>query len=179
VISIYPYVEFVHIAAVILWLGGGTLSVLSAIKADRAKNAADFARALGDVVFFSTWLFVPAGLVAFACGLTMAYLTELFSELWILIGIGGFAVTFLMVVLVIKPRAEKLLASGNRDEAAADMFARGREILLIAKFDYAMLFLIAADMVLKPAPSDVALLAVMAAVIVGAGLLFLRPLFRR
>jgi len=61
--SIYPYVELCHIAAVVLWLGGGSLCVFSAAKADRANNAADFTRVLSDTLFFSTRLFVPASLV--------------------------------------------------------------------------------------------------------------------
>jgi hypothetical protein len=174
--SVYPYVEFVHIAAVVLWLGGGSLSIFGAIKADRAHNAADFTRVLRDTVFFANRLFVPAALVAFACGLTMAYLTELFSELWIWIGIGGFAVTSLTGALAVKPRAEKLLAlieSGS----PADVFGPGREIVAIAKFDYVMLFTVVSDMVLKPGPSDTAMLVAMAVVVIGAGVVFLRPLF--
>lgn len=175
---IYPYVEFVHIAAVVLWLGGGSLSVFSAVKAERAHNAADFTRVLGDIVFFSMRLFVPAGLVAFACGLAMAYLAELLSELWIWIGIAGFAVTFLTGAAVIRPRAEKLLALIRSGGAAADVFGPGREIIAIAKFDYVMLFTIVSDMVLKPGPTDTAVLAAMAVVVVGAGVVFLRPLFK-
>jgi Predicted integral membrane protein (DUF2269) len=176
--SVYPYVEFVHIAAVVLWLGGGSMSVFSAIKAELAHNAADFARVLGDTVFFSMRLFVPAGLVAFACGLAMAYLAELFSELWISIGIAGFAVTFLTGALVIRPRAEKLLPLIRSGAPAADVFGPGREIIAIAKFDYVMLFTIVSDMVLKPGPTDTAVLAAMAVVVVGAGVVFLRPLLK-
>jgi hypothetical protein len=174
---IYPYVEFVHIAAVILWLGGGSLSILSAIKADRADNPADFARVLGDTVFFANRLFVPAALVAFACGVTMAYLAELFSELWIWIGIAGFAATFLTGACIIKSRADKLLALIKSDGASAAVFGPGREIVLVAKFDYVVLFTVAANMVLKPTPSDTAVLVVMAVIVLGAGILFLRPLF--
>jgi uncharacterized membrane protein len=176
--TVYPYVEFVHIAAIVLWLGGGSLSVFSAVKAERAHNAADFARVLGDTVFFSMRLFVPAGLVAFACGLAMAYLAELFSELWISIGIAGFAVTFLTGLLVIKPRAEKLLALTGSGGSAGDVFGPGREIIAIAKFDYVMLFTIVSDMVLKPGPTDTAELTAMAVVVVGAAVVFLRPLFK-
>lgn len=176
-IAIYPYVEFVHIAAVVLWLGGGSLCIFSAIKAERAHNAADFARVLGDTAYFVNRLFIPAALVAFACGLTMAYLAELLSELWIWIGLAGFLATILTGVLVIRPRAEKLDALIKRDAPAADLFGPGREIVTIAKFDYVTLFTIAADMVLKPGPSDVIVLAVMAAVVLAAGVLFLGPLF--
>jgi len=174
--SIYPYVEFVHIAAVVLWLGGGSLVVFAAIKAERARNAADFTHVLRDTVFFTNRLFIPAALVAFACGLIMAYLTELFSELWIWIGIGGLAVTVLIGALAVRPRAEKLLASIERD-SAADVFAPGREIIAIAKLDYVLLFTVVSDMVLKPGPADIAVLAAMAVIVVGAGVVFLRPLF--
>jgi Predicted integral membrane protein (DUF2269) len=174
--SVYPYVEFVHIAAVVLWLGGGSLSIFGAIKADRAHNAADFTRVLCDAVFFTNRLFVPAGLVAFACGLIMAYLTELFTELWIWIGIVGFAVAVLTGALAVRPRAEKLLAMIERG-STADVFGPGCEIVAIAKFNYVVLFTVVSDMVLKPGPSDTAVLAAMAVIVIGAGVVFLRPLF--
>ena len=41
-----------------------------------------------------------------------------------------------------------------------------------------MLFTVASNMVLKPTPSDVAVLAVMAAVVLGAAALFLVPVLR-
>jgi len=179
VIAIYPYVEFVHIAAVVLWLGGGSLCIFNAVKADRARNAADFARVLGDTMFFVTRLFIPASVVAFAAGLTMAYLGELFAELWIWIGIAGIAATSLLGALVMKPRSEKLLASiagGGASQEA--VLGPGRQIVQIAKFDYVMLFTVVANMVLKPSPTDIAELAVMAAVVLGAGVLFLVPVFR-
>jgi uncharacterized membrane protein len=175
--SIYPYVELLHIAAVVLWLGGGSLCIFSAVKADRADDAADFTRVLADTVFFSNRLFVPAALVAVAAGVTMAYLSGLFSELWIWNGIAGFAATFLTGVSVIKPRTEKLLAAIESGGPSADVFGPGREIVRIAKFDYVMLFTVASNMVLKPGPADTAVLAIMAAVVLGAGILFLRPLF--
>ncbi len=176
-IAIYPYVEFLHVAAVVLWLGGGSVCIFSAMKADRADSAADFTRVLADTVFFANWLFVPAALVAFAAGLTMAYLGELLSELWIWIGVSGFAITFLTGLLVIKPRAEKLLAA-IKSGPSAEVFGPGREIVRIAKFDYVVLFTVAANMVLKPGPADSLLLAVMAAVVVAAGAMLLAPVFR-
>lgn len=176
--AIYPYVEFVHIAAVVLWLGGGCLCIFSAIKAERAQNAADFARVLRDIMFFVTRLFIPAALVALAAGLTMAYLAELFAELWIWIGIAGIAATSLLGLLVMKPRGEKLLVSIERGGASDAVFGPGRQLLQIAKFDYVMLFTVASNMVLKPTPSDVAVLAVMAAVVLGAAALFLVPVLR-
>jgi len=133
---------------------------------------------LSDTLFFATRLFVPASLVAFATGLTMAYLGTLFSELWIWIGMAGFATTFLTGAVVIKQRSEKLLAAIKSGGSSFDVSDPGRELLRIVKFDYVMLFTVAANMVLKPKPADSAVLVVMAVVVFGAGVLFLGPLFR-
>jgi uncharacterized membrane protein len=177
VIAIYPYVEFVHIAAVVLWLGGGSLCIFNAIKAERARNAADFARVLRDTMFFVNRLFIPAALVAFAAGLTMAYLGELFAELWIWIGIAGIAAASLLGLLVMKPRGEKLLASIESGGLPDAVFGPCRELVQIAKFDYVMLFTVVSNMVLKPTPTDIAELVVMAAIVLGAAVLFLLPVF--
>ncbi len=91
--------------------------------------------------------------------------------------VSGFAITVVTGLLVIKPRAEKLLAA-IKSGRSAEVFGPGREIVRIAKFDYVVLFTVAANMVLKPGPADTVPLAVMAAVVLAAGALFLLPVFR-
>jgi hypothetical protein len=51
-----------------------------------------------------------------------------------------------------------------------------REILTLAKFDLVLLFVIVADMVLKPQPDHWLTLVVMAVVIIAAAAVFLAPL---
>ena len=57
--------------------------------------------------------------------------------------------------------------------------ATSREILTIAKFDSVLLFVVIADMVLKPEGNDWAVLVVMAIVLLVAAAVWLTPVFRK
>jgi hypothetical protein len=88
-----------------------------------------------------------------------------FDQLWVLLGLAGFAVTFLTGLLVIKPHSEQIAADLAREgmtpasaRAIGSMFARQR-------IDYTVIALVVADMVLKPTGDDVFTLLLMAAVL--------------
>lgn len=168
----YSIFKFLHIAAAIAWIGGGVTLCAMGIFAERAKNDEDMLRALGGVGFMANRWFVPASLLTLVFGIVMAFLGGLWSELWVILGLVGFAATFLTghFVLRIKAMAAgKLIAEGKQAEAAVE----GRALLQVAKFDYVMLFSVVADMVLKPSWGDFVTLALFATVLAAAAYFFL------
>lgn len=171
----YTLVKFLHVTFAIVWLGGGFGLVILGIRASVAADPAAMFSVVKDVVFLANRVFVPSSLVVLACGVTMAILGQSFATLWIIIGLAGFAATFTTGLLILKPLADRItkdVADGMPPSATA---ARCGRLLQIAKFDYVMLFVVVADMVLKPTPGDVGLLGAMALVIVAGALLFLAP----
>src|SRR5262249_8785573 len=143
----------------------------------RANDTADLAKIIQFVITMAKRVFIPSALGALVCGLIMAWSLELFGMLWVILGLVGFATTFGMGIAVLTPRSDRggeLLAKEGVTAAAVE---QSREILRIAQFDMTMLFVVVADMVLKPAPENYVVLLVMALVIVAAGLVFLRPVF--
>lgn len=107
----------------------------------------------------------------------MAWIAGLFGTLWVIIGLVGFIATFGIGIALVKPRSEKVAAVIAEDGATPAAVEQGREILRIAQFDLAMLFVVIADMVIKPAPENYVVLLVMVLAIVAAGVVFLRPVF--
>ena len=128
-----------------------------------------------DVVFLANRLFIPASLVVVACGVAMTILGQSFSTLWIDIGLVGFAATFSTGLFLLKPISERITKGVAEGAPAAVINGQCVRLLQIAKFDYVMLFVVVADMTLKPMPNDVALLAVMALIVVAGAVLFLIP----
>ena len=171
------FVKFLHVAFVITWLGGGLCMVLLGARANRANDAADLAKVIQFVVAMAKRVFIPAALGALVCGLIMAWSLELFSSLWVIIGLAGFALTFGLGIAVISPRSDKVGALIEKEGASPAVVEQSREILRIAQFDLVMLFVVVADMVLKPAPENYIVLLVMAMVVLVAGVVFLRPVF--
>jgi uncharacterized membrane protein len=167
----YFFLKFLHVFLIIIWLGGGFGLVILAIRADRARADAELAHIVQQVIFM-TKVFIPAALAAFVPGIVMVFLTWSFSDLWVIIGLTGFALTFATGMLVLKPRADRIGALIAAEGISPAVVEQSRQILQIAKFDFVMLFIIVADMVIKPTANSTATLAVMAISLVAAAVIF-------
>jgi uncharacterized membrane protein len=174
----YAVVKYLHVLFVIIWLGGGFGLVVLATNADRARNDAQLIQIIQNVIFMSSRVFVPAALLALICGLTLVYLNWSFGDLWVIVGLAGFALTFVTDVAVIKPRADRVVAAIKAEGVSPAVIEQGRQILSIAQFDFVMLFIVVADMVLKPAPANYVTLVIMAAALIVGAVLFLGRLRR-
>ncbi len=123
-----------------------------------------------DASALSTKLFVPASLTVLTFGLLMVIDGPWgFDQLWIVLGLSGFAATLATGLFFVKPRTEKIDAmikrdGGMSDEAALEM----QRVLVIGRADVVVLYLIVMDMVLKPTGGQVVVLGVMAAILVAA-----------
>jgi len=168
--SLYELFLFAHIAFAILWLGAGfslvVLGLLGEWKDDEGSmgTALDVANRLGNVYF------VPVSALVIVSGVALVLESDAwsFGQLWIVLGLVGYALTFLTGLLVIKPRAErigKLIEAAGGQMTPAAML-EGRKLLTLARIDYVVLFLVVLDMVVKPAGDDAGLLAAMAAILV-------------
>jgi uncharacterized membrane protein len=175
----YTLIKFLHVSSAIVWIGAVCALVFLGVAADRQSDRDGFMRIMRHIIYMAPRYFVPTSLIAFVLGFVDAWLAWGFSTLWVWLGIIGFAASSAAGNLVLRPRAEKIArmmaVEGNSDAAVA----MGRELLLVAKFDLVLLFLVVADMVFKPMPSDWLVLALMAVVLIAGAAAFLTPVLRR
>ncbi|MCB1494393.1 MAG: DUF2269 family protein [Bauldia sp.] len=171
----YDLYLYVHIAAAIIWVGSGFLLHILAFRAERANDAAGQMRVLRDMGALGNVLFVPASLVALVFGLLMVIDGPWsFSDLWIILGLAGYAATFCIGMFILKPRGEAIGAMIQRDGGVTtEAVAKGRQLATIGRIEAVILFLVVAVMVLKPAIDDVGILAALAAVLVGGTAFFI------
>ena len=173
--SLYELLLFVHIAGVVVWIGTGIALILLSARFERTR-AHDGLGALFDQ---SGWLanavFTPVSLLVLLAGIGLVFEGEWsFGDLWVVLGLVGFVLTFLTGVSVIRPRSiaiAKMRASEGMSERTV---RRMRDLFVLARIDYAVLLVVIADMVLKPASDDVAVLVAMAAVIGAVAVLSIR-----
>lgn len=161
----YSLVKFLHIVASVLWAGGGFTLILLAIRADRAGNVDGMLQAMGSIGELGNRLFAPMSLVTLVLGLVMCGFWVGFGDLWIIIGLAGYATTFLIGVLIFQPTAQRMGEMIARDGVTPAALEQGRRILKVARFDYAVMLVVFADMVFKPTLSDVSVLVAMAVVL--------------
>lgn len=155
----------VHIVCVILWVGGGMGLLVGAEIARRKHGDAGALPIIDVVALLGPAYFVPVSLLTMLSGAAAAWFGPGFGELWIILGLAGFAATFVTGLLVIKPRAEAIAALTRNGLAnQGTVLAKSLDLLTIARFDYVILFLVVLVMVIKPAASDTALLAVFAVI---------------
>ncbi|WP_269931404.1 DUF2269 family protein [Aminobacter sp. HY435] len=165
----YSLIKFLHVVAAVVWVGGGFALMLLAVRADRAGDTDGMLQVMRSVGELGNRLFMPASLVTLLLGLAMCWFWVGFSDLWIVIGLAGYATTFMIGTFVFKPTADRMAAIIARDGVTPAALDQGRRILKVARFDYAMMLVIVADMVLKPTLSDGPILGAMAVVFI-AGL---------
>jgi len=148
----YAFFKVVHVAGAVFWVGGGLTLTVLALWAERRSDPREMAMIARQAAFIGERFFAPAGLIVFAMGIAMVTNLSLdWGQFWIVAGLVGYALTFLTGLLVLGPQAKRI---GNLIETvgaeAAETQASIRRILLIARFDEAVLLLVVADMVLKP-----------------------------
>ena len=92
-----------------------------------------------------------------------------FSDLWIIIGLAGYTTTFLIGTLIFKPTADRMGEIIAREGITPAVLELGRRILRVARFDYTVMLIVVADMVLKPTSGDTGILAAMVLLLVVGG----------
>ncbi|MEZ5803874.1 MAG: DUF2269 family protein [Rhizobiaceae bacterium] len=172
----FTLVKLAHIACAVVWVGGGFALMLAAARADRAGDMAgtlQIMRMIGDL---GNRLFMPMSMLTLLFGLVMCWFWVGFTDLWIVLGLIGFAASALIGMTVFKPTADRMNAMIAKDGVTPAAMAEGRRILTMARLDYTVMLLVVADMVLKPSADQAGLLAVMAVVLViGAASAFAGP----
>ncbi|QPC90392.1 DUF2269 family protein [Mesorhizobium sp. INR15] len=172
----YSVVKFLHIISATLWVGGGFTLMLLALLAERAGNIQGTLQAMRATGELGNTFFAPMSMATLVFGLIMCWFWVGFSDLWIVIGLAGYAMTFCVGMFVFKPTADRMAKMIARDGITPAALGHGQRILNAARFDYSVMLVIVVDMVLKPTAHDIATLVCMALIIVaGATLALGRP----
>ena len=148
----YAFFKWVHVTGAVLWVGGGLTLTILALRAERSSDPAEMAMIARQAAFVGERVFAPVGLLVLLAGIGMMLNLDLgWSTSWILIGLVGYAITFLTGLLVLGPQAKRITQLiETKGAEAVETQAAIRRILLIARVDEGVLLLIVAAMVLKP-----------------------------
>ena len=167
--TLHEFLVFGHVTMTILWIGAGFSLVVLALLAERRDDDAGLRTALDATNRLGNVYFVPVSALVIVFGIALVVESDAwsFGDLWIVLGLVGYALTFVTGLFVIKPRAERIgkLIGEARGEMTPAATFEGRKLLTLARIDYVVLFLVVLDMVVKPTGDDVGLLVVMAAIL--------------
>ena len=174
--TLYEFLLFIHISATVVWVGAGLCSLVLAIGYDRDGDEPAIRRFLADQERLATRLFIPASLTVVIFGIALVIESDAwsFGYLWIVLGLVGFAATFVTGLFMIKPASERIGAAMEREGGRLTPQLRTdiRKLIVMARLDYVVLFLVIADMVVKPTGDDAGVLIGMAVILV-AGIAYI------
>lgn len=149
--ALYDWLKAFHILIAIVWIGGGImLNVLSffALRSRLPGRRAEFAR---EVAWVGTRIFTPASLILLGLGFWLIYDLNWGYPLWIVIGLIGFGLSFVIGAGFLGPQAGKIAAAIEEhgpDSPQAEALIR--RVLMVARVDLLILVIVTFDMVLKP-----------------------------
>ena len=171
--SWYLILKFIHVAAVVAWLGGGGALVFAATISstfEQRKNV------IVIVTFLSKRLFIPALVVVLLSGGTMWWVGALAFEAWVAYGLVGIVVTGVLGAAVLGPSAERISAMVGKNASPQELAPLTAKVLRLAQADMVALASIVFAMVVKPTWADLGLLlATILVVIAGAAYFLTRP----
>lgn len=152
--SRYELLLFLHVSAVIVWLGAGTTLSVIGLLGESPERMMFYGRTLGQRVFG------PSSMGALVFGLLLVWDGHWgFHPLWIQLGMGAFVLSALINAGFRAP-ASKRVERGGTEAARA-----GRALYWLSVLDLTVLYLAVADMVAKPTGDDTWTLAVGGAIL--------------
>jgi uncharacterized membrane protein len=148
----YSLFKAVHVLFAVIWVGGGVSIMINAIRAQRVYDPDDIVMIAKQAAFMGEKIFAPVGLVTFLMGIAMMINTSWgWGHFWIVAGLIGYAATFAVGVGILSPLAKKIDASAETNGPThPETLALIERIMLIGRFDVAILMLVVLDMVTKP-----------------------------
>jgi uncharacterized membrane protein len=172
--TLYELLLFVHVFATVVWVGAGLFSLVLAISYDRDSDESAIRRFLVDQERLALRLFVPSSLTVAVMGIALVIESDAwgFDQLWIVLGLIGYAATFVTGFFFLRPRSEKIGEAMEREGGRLTPQLRRdiRKLIVAARVDQVVLAVVIFDMVAKPTGDDAGVLIAMAlVVIVGVG----------
>ena len=150
--SWYFTFKAVHVGFAVIWIGGGFLLTVLGLIAERQNDPQQMAVVARQAAMVGEKLFSPAAGIVLLAGIAMMInINWGWGHFWVTAGLVGFAASFVTGIAVLAPRSRRLdelmrTAGPHAPETQAAI----KSILLIARFDMAVLLLVVVDMVVKP-----------------------------
>jgi uncharacterized membrane protein len=166
--SYYEILLFLHIAAAAVWLGSGFFLQMLIFRAESSGNGALTQGIASNSGWMAQRIFIPASLVVLVVGILLTIEGPWsFGDAWIVLGLAGYAVSFLIGILFIEPEGKRIAAAmqaGDQERAAFMV----RRINAVSRIELVVLYLVVAVMALKPTGDDVGTLVLLAGVLLAA-----------
>lgn len=177
----YELLVFLHVAATIVWIGAGFLIAVLVFGAERAGDRMKEAGHHRDVGWLAPRVFIPSSLATLVFGILLVIDGPWsFGDLWIVVGLVGWAASFLLGFFYFKPEGERIGALVEQHGPAyPEVNRRLHRLNIVDRVQLVILFLVVANMVIKPTGDDAEVVIATAAILATAAALGAASIRRR
>jgi len=152
VLNAYGVLKFLHVLAVVFWVGGIAALSVAAWRLRNERNRDVLAAILGQASFFGQRVAGPASFIVLLTGPMMVGMAHIgFGTFWVLWGFAGLTAHFWIGATSLRKRTSALLqlaSASSGDEAA--LLAAARRLRSTQLIYLAIMAAVVAAMVLKP-----------------------------
>jgi uncharacterized membrane protein len=148
----YFVFKMLHVGAAVIWVGGGLFLTICALLAELANDDAQLLQIGQMADRVASKVFPLMSLLVLGFGIAMTMNGDIpYDQFWIIFGLTAWAASAATGILYLTPEAGKLTkAMVERGPQDPEVQTRLRRVLLVTRFDVALMFLIVFDMVAKP-----------------------------
>ena len=152
VVDGYTILKMFHVMFAIVWVGGGVAFNIFATRAVASGDGPRIATFAREAEFVGRRVFLPASVLVLLFGIfTVLQGPWGFTDTWIVLGLAGIGLTIITGSTFLGPESKRvgelIDARGGDDPEVKRRLGR---ILMVGRIDLLVLFLVVADMVLKP-----------------------------
>lgn len=150
-VTTYTVLKSLHVLAAAIWVGGGAMSQVLAIRATRSGEPLKIVNLLGEIEWIGTRVFLPSSLLLVATGFGMIGDGDLSFDLWIILGLVVWVFSAGVGSSFLGPESGRIAAIVERDgPASPEALQRIKRIFLVSRVELVLLLLVIVDMVIKP-----------------------------